>query len=831
MPPSSRLASLLGAFALIAAIVGPSSATASSGGPVRLGTAPSLPKGARIVGSVPTSTPMHVTVTLQPRDPAALQAFATEVSTPGSPLYRHYITPAEFAQRFGATANQVQAVDASLEAHGLSPGPPTANALSIPVNATAGAVARAFSLSLAHVSLPSGTTAIANQQAPSLDPAIASNVQAVLGLNTLSAAHPLLVRPHNVHPLARPHVVTGGPQPCQAASSKGAGAGGYTADQIASAYGFSGLYGSGGAGGTPDLGAGQTVAVLELESYDPTDITTYEQCYGIAAPVTIAPPVDGGPGSTGPGSGEAALDIENVIGLAPNANVVVYEGPNSGSGPYDTFSAIISQHVAQVVTASWGQCEPVNGFSQAAAENTLFQEAAAQGQTILSAAGDSGSEDCFPPTATVAVDDPASQPFITGVGGTRLGTLGPRPSEAVWNDGATVGAGGGGVSSFWKMPSYQSQEPGSLRVINSNSSGSTCAASSGYCREVPDVSADASPSAGYVIYWNGANTAGSDQMRGWQVVGGTSGAAPTWAALIALANASAACKGTAIGFANPALYYAAATGYGNDFNDVTQGNNDMTGTNGGQFPAGPGYDMATGLGSPNGLPLAASLCTDAIALPNPGTQRTVLGSSVSLQINASDTHGASLTYGASGLPAGLSINSSTGKITGRPPRLGASTVTVTATNRSGTTAQTTFSWTIQGNPTLSRVSLANVAAARPKLSFTLTAGRDAPLVKTLSVALPAGLSFTKSRSTVTVTGPRGKHLKLTRTLQRGSLVLRLRTATPQVHVTISYPRLQSTSSLAAQLARRRSTRVTISVRVTDGASRATKLTARVKPRS
>ena len=203
-----------------------------------------------------------------------------------------------------------------------------------------------------------------------------------------------------------------------------------------------------------------------------------------------------------------------MIGLAPQAKVAVYEGPNSGSGPYDTFSAIITHHVAQVVTASWGQCEPLNGFGQAQSENTLFQQAAAEGMSIFSASGDDGSEDCFPEDPTPAVDDPASQPYVTGVGGTHIASLGPRPSENVWNDGVTVGAGGGGVSSFWSMPSYQSAAPASLHVINSGSTGSDCGASSGYCREVPDVSADADPGTGYVIYWNGNGAAGRGECRG-----------------------------------------------------------------------------------------------------------------------------------------------------------------------------------------------------------------------------------------------------------------------------------------------------------------------------
>jgi hypothetical protein len=817
------------ALALALGCVSPAGASPSGGtvaGSTRVGSAPAIPAGAQVAGSLPSDTPLHMTVALQPRDPAALEAFATAVATPGSPEYHNYLTPAQFSQRFGATPEAVQAVQTSLQAHGLIPGQTSANGLSIPVTATAGTAARAFSVSFAHVTLQNGSTAIVNQQAPSLDTSVASDVQAVLGLETLSQAKPLLLRAHStIQPATeQPRVATGGPQPaCPAEGQQSHG--GLTADQIASAYGLSGLYQAG------DFGAGQTVAVLELEPYDLADVQHYASCYSLNGqpvnPQIANVPVDGGAG-TGAGSGEAALDIENVIGLAPKANIAVYEGPNQGSGPYDTFSAIISQHAAQVVTASWGQCEALNGGTQAAAENTLFQEAAAQGMSILSASGDDGAEDCFPASVTPQVDDPASQPFVTGVGGTRVNSLGPRPSESVWNDGPAVGAGGGGVSSIWKMPTYQITAPSSLHVIGPNSSTSNCGPAAGFCREVPDVSANSDPATGYVIYWNGGG--GAVGQQGWQVVGGTSGAAPAWAALIALANASSACSGTAVGFANPALYSAAAGAYANNFNDVTTGGNDMTGTNSGRFGAGSGYDMATGLGSPNGSALAAGLCADAIALGNPGAQRSARGSSVSLQIQADDTRLAAISFSATGLPAGLSMSSS-GKITGRPQRLGTSTVTISASDAAGAKASTSFAWTIQGNPTLSGLSLSGVGVARPRLSFTITAGRDAPKLKTVTMALPKALRFTKSHATVTATGVGGRHVRYRVALKNGSLVLTFPTPALQIHVTVVSPRLQASSGLVAQIARHRASRLQLTVRSTDALKLTTHLTAKVTPRA
>jgi len=132
MGASTRFAALGSACAAAIALALPAPAGAvavdgSSAGVALLGAAPALPQGARSTGALAADTPMHVTVTLQPRDPVALQNYATEVSTPGSPVFRDYVTPAQFAQRFGAAPDAVRAVSASLRAHGLTPGPPSAS--------------------------------------------------------------------------------------------------------------------------------------------------------------------------------------------------------------------------------------------------------------------------------------------------------------------------------------------------------------------------------------------------------------------------------------------------------------------------------------------------------------------------------------------------------------------------------------------------------------------------------------------------------------------------------------------------------------------------------
>ena len=609
---------------------------------VRVGAAPHPPNAARALGSLPAAAKLHIDVVLQPRDPAALARFATNVSTPGSPLYRHYLARGQFPNVFGPTTTAVAAVEGVLRADGLQLGAISANHLSIPVTATAERLSKAFSTEFHRYEMPSGRIAFANSTAPLFPRSVAHLVQAVIGLDNLYVARPmgLVTAPKRPTPLVTPHVVTGGPQPCTAAIAGGTLYSSYTADQLASAYQFSSLYGAG------DFGAGQTVAIFELAPNHTSDISSYQSCYATSASVSYVQ-VDGGSGAFGSGNGiEAALDIEDVIGLAPQANIDVYQGPNNGgSGPYDTYNAIVTADTAQVISTSWGLCEPSATASLVTAESTLFEQAATQGQSIFAATGDSGSEDCGSGSTTLAVDDPASQPYVTGVGGTTLTALGPPPTETVWNESARgAGAGGGGISTYWTMPSYQANAPSSLNVINAHSSGSPCGAATGYCRQVPDVSADADPYSGYVIYYTGT---GDNGNTGWVGAGGTSAAAPLWAALMALINADSTCAGKPIGFANPALYgVAGSASYASAFQDITVGNNDYTGTNGGLYPAGTGYDMASGLGTPNASGLSRLLCNAGSAPPP--TVTTASASSVSTTaatLNGTvNPNGAATTY-------------------------------------------------------------------------------------------------------------------------------------------------------------------------------------------
>ena len=205
-----------------------------------------------------------------------------------------------------------------------------------------------------------------------------------------ASRRPARARSHDAATAGRDAIAPGESQPCSADTDSG----GYTAAEIAAAYGLSGLYAAG------DGGSGTTVGLFELEPYSASDVAGYQACYGTSTPVTNIT-VDGGPG-TGAGQGEAALDVEDVIGLVPNASVFVYEGKNTGTSALDTYRAIVTQNRVKVISTSWGLCEPQEGSSTAGAENTLFLEAAAQGQTIFAASGDHGVKDCTSGTGSGA---------------------------------------------------------------------------------------------------------------------------------------------------------------------------------------------------------------------------------------------------------------------------------------------------------------------------------------------------------------------------------------------------------------------------------------------
>ncbi len=674
----AALAPALVLLAMGAGVVAGATATAAVPDVRVGGHPPALPRGSVVTGPAPASTTVTSDVSLEPRDEPALAAFVDAVSTPGSPEYHRYLKPGQFASVFGPTQATITSTRQWLASTGLRVGATTPDGLLVPVTGTVSAMERAFSVSVVDARLPTGRQSRFVASAPAVPAALAPSIQGVIGLSTVAQPQPELVRgdggagagggatssagaptsvPAGPHAAAAtPHA---GPAACTNASAAAQRYGGYTADQLASIYGLSTLYGDG------LEGTGQTVGIYELEPYTQADISTYLSCFGLTNPVNEVA-VDGG--STAPQSGEAALDIEGVAGLAPGASVLVYEGNDStASGPLDTYDAMVSADTANVLTTSWGTCEPEMDPAEQAAQSTIFAEAATQGQTVVAASGDSGSTDCYSPLysdadAAVTVDDPADQPGVTGVGGTSL--LGAGPDESVWNNG--YGSTGGGVSSDFAQPAWQAG-PG----VGAPDDLAQCSAlGRSSCREVPDVAASADPAHGDIIYYGGS----------WIVYGGTSAASPVWAAMTAVIDQTLP---TPAGLIDPVLY-GAATCVASPFNDVTTGNNAWIAAAGGRYPATADYDTATGWGSANAAELESALVSPKIcpvvqsvnpAKGAPGGGNTVI-------ITGTDFAGATaVRFGST--PVAFTVTSPTTITVAVPPGPSGSTVDVTVQGTQG----------------------------------------------------------------------------------------------------------------------------------------------------
>lgn len=554
---------------------------------------------------------------LTPAHPAALSDFLAHLNDPASADYHHFLSPTTYARRFGASRASVAAVRRYFLGYGLHVGAPSAGGVVVRVQGTTAAIARAFDARVETVRLDDGTLVAHLTSRGTLPSAVAKDVVAVAGLTTVAPETTNLVR-------ARTSPSFASASTCPSAGSSSGttpnALGGYTVQQQGNVYGLSSAWAAG------DTGVGQTIGVYELATYGDNDVATYLSCYGVQEDISTVN-VDGGPtgqDNAGGSTEEATLDVEEAQVLAPGAKVEVYQGTQAGSGPTDVYTQIASDDTASIVSTSWGICEAQTDGS-AQVEQAIFQEMAAQGQTVIAAAGDDGSSDCegtSQPTSTLAVDDPASQPYVTGVGGLTLTDIDPL-TESVWNDECTktdCGAGGGGVSSLWTQPAWQSAP------------GITTSAATGGMRMVPDLSVMADPATGFIEYYTHNQTGCAQHCAGgWGAIGGTSIGAPLVSAMVAVAAQSCDAPGGRLGFLDPSLYAMATTG----FVDVTTGSNDLFGVGG--YDAAPGYDLASGLGSPDGSAFLSGLCA-------PGASATT--SSFSLSSAAASIHGAAPTLTA-----------------------------------------------------------------------------------------------------------------------------------------------------------------------------------------
>jgi hypothetical protein len=661
-------AALVAVLVTLPVAMGSGAAAASSPRMVRVGAAPRVPAGGRSLGAVASSASLSGTVVLKPRDNAALVQFIDAVSDASSPLFHRYLPAGAFASRFGPTEATIDAVRSQLATDGLRVTAVSSDGLLVDFSGSAAQIEHAFQTGVERYRLADGSTGQTATSAAALPSTVAGSVAGVVGLSDLARARPAgIVRAPAADRgrIRRPATTTfshpsGAPAPCPAATADAQQFGGLTDDQIARAYGAFGLYDNG------DLGQGQHIALYELEPFLHSDVRTFDTCYfGVGQTAAMLSrlhviPVDGGQ-PIGPGSGEANLDVEDLSAMAPDATIDVYEGPSPGTNgviydPVDEYAAIIDADRDQVISTSWGLCEQAIQAGQPGlqqAENLLFEQAVAQGQSVFAAAGDNGSDDCntfeTPTVASgqnpVSVDDPGSQPYVVSVGGTTIENAAVQPPvERVWNDGGTGGATGGGISESWTMPTWQqaSDVPGiALPASADYKNANTVEQGFGYppnfcqstvagagpstpCRLVPDVSSQGDEFTGAVTVYDASE-------GGWVTVGGTSSSTPIWAAMLAVTNASQTCASqpstrNGVGFVSPLLYAVASNPaqYKASFTDVRTGNNDIYDLDGSLvFPATTGYDLATGLGSPQltdpngGRGLAYYLCSFATTAVRP----------------------------------------------------------------------------------------------------------------------------------------------------------------------------------------------------------------------
>jgi kumamolisin len=636
----------------------PSQAAVPRFATVRASVAPSrgLATGAFQSGS------MSVQVVLAPSHGAQLQKLLADLYNPRSAGYRHFLARGEFAKRFAPNSAARATLARYLRASGLAVGS-SASPFLLRATGSSAVVSNAFRTSLMMYSNAKGVRYFSNASAVHLPAALARGVLGVVGLtntireqsNARSAQSRTKLRLgrgsggnscETGYPTINQLVtefVNDGPSPTLGYGG-GPGCSGLTPSQDNSIYGAP-------HGGSRVQGAGVNAAVFELSAYQESDIDTWaRQFYGNRFnPSLVNFNVDGGPlhpqcpaGDDCPADGngyagdiEVDADIEMTLAVSPAVrHVIVYNAPNDQTGQtsLDEYALIAKQDIADTTSSSWGVCENDVTAAYTQAENVLFEQMAAQGQSLFTSSGDSGAFGCLLTDGgtELNIGDPGGQPWITDVGGTSLFNFNPghdpNPGyggETVWNPRGLcntsanefgisgldwcfdTGGDGGGVSQFWGRPAYQTG-PGVNNRFETFANGSTnctLARRGTPCREVPDISLDADQYTPYSEFCTGnastpesfcAQFSDTTTPPGWFGIGGTSLSSPFMSAIIADRDGF---TGRRTGNANQLLYALFnSRGSNRFFHDITptrQGPNDN-----GFYPVTPGFDMATGIGSP-----------------------------------------------------------------------------------------------------------------------------------------------------------------------------------------------------------------------------------------
>ena len=588
----------------------------------------------------PAGASITVTVALKLRNTDEMMNLMQGLYAKGSPQYHRFLSTAQFQSRFAPSAAAVDRVTRQFRSQGLTVTRISSSLLSVSGSQTA--IEKAFSVSLHNYSVAAhgdsaGYRFHAPDTAPKFAASIAGDVQGVLGLDNRPRYRPHLQQlPEGL----RQHLAPKSFKPAAGAPNTPDQPGLWTVTDFADYYDVNPVYAQG------ITGKHTTLGIVTLASFTPSDAFTYWNGLGLAVDpnrITVVN-VDGGPGapSDASGSGETTLDVEQSGGIAPGAKVIVYAAPNTDQGFVDAFAQAIDSNRADSISCSWGEWEifpdqnsvtdPNNNRLETSLQafNNLFIQAALQGQSMFSSAGDSGAYDAsefFPQpqfTTVLSVDNPTDEPFITSAGGTTLpgtqdfGALGSITinQEQAWgwdylvplctelgldpvSCGIFPGGTGGGVSSFVKTPLYQffvpgiqKTQPNQALVDTSQTPPQTLATlpANFRGRNVPDVSFNADPDTGYIIPY-------TSDVHGFETLtffGGTSFVAPQLNGVTALLDQSVHGR---VGLLNFALYgmvffHEAYGGKHPPLRDITAGDNWF-------YNAAPGYDQASGVGVPD----------------------------------------------------------------------------------------------------------------------------------------------------------------------------------------------------------------------------------------
>jgi Pro-kumamolisin, activation domain/Viral BACON domain len=516
--------------------------------------------------NLPSTNLISLALTLPLRNQQGLDGLLQQIYDPASPEFHHYLTSQQFDAQFGPSQQDYDTVVNFLKTNGFSVTTHSDRTL-VDASGNTAAINHAFHLTLRMYQHPTESRKF---YAPDTDPVISSGIPIshITGLDNFVIPGPMAKVMHRS--ATAPGV--------RSANYTGSGPNGeFMGQDFRAAY----------APGVTLNGAGQTVALFELDGYYLSDITNYELAASLPSTTLTNISVNGGVTSiTEDGDGEVSLDIEMAISMATNlSRVIVYEAPNGGNNSVlDLLQRIATDNLAKQISSSWL-------IGDSSSYETYYQRMAAQGQSFFQASGDNGAY-------YSGISEWADDTNITLVGGTTLSTSGPGgswTSETVWNwysQGIGTGVGGGGTNfNGVPIPAYQQ----GINMTNNQGSSTL--------RNVPDVALTADD---IYVYYNQGN------FNSGEYFGGTSAAAPLWAAFTALVNQQAVAQGeSTVGFINPAVYaIGKSANYANDFHDITTGNNTNT-TVGNEWYATNGYDLCTGWGTPNGQNLINALAPPA----------------------------------------------------------------------------------------------------------------------------------------------------------------------------------------------------------------------------